>query len=327
MRIPGVKMVQGISRWARARVLGGALILGYHRVADVSRDAYKVCVTPKHFAEQMEMLRTVARPIALSELVRCLKTGSVPSKAVAVTFDDGYADNLFEAKPILDRFGIPVTVFVCTGYADKEFWWDELDRLIMSSQAEMGALRLEVGQKSFAWRQLNVSPETGAMSRERFRDALYHFLLKLESEEQLRAMDILRSWAGLTSNEITARALSHEELVQLADGGLIEIGAHTRSHPMLPQLSIEMQREEILSSRRELEQVLEKRVEGFAYPNGRATLDAKRIVREAGFAFACTSLHDVVRPSSDLHELTRFWQKDVDGNQFLHGLRSWMRGG
>ena len=72
--------------------------------------------------------------------------------------------------------------------------------------------------------------------------------------------------------------------------------------------------------------MLGKRVDGFAYPNGMATNDAKRIVREAGFAFACTSLHDVVRPASDLHELTRFWQKDVDGERFLQVLRLWMKG-
>jgi hypothetical protein len=54
-------------------------------------------------------------------------------------------------------------------------------------------------------------------------------------------------------------------------------------------------------------------------------MDAKRLVREIGFAYACTSLHDVVRPESDVYELTRFWQKDVDGDQFSQGLRLWMK--
>jgi peptidoglycan/xylan/chitin deacetylase (PgdA/CDA1 family) len=93
---------------------------------------------------------------------------------------------------------------------------------------------------------------------------------------------------------------------------------------MLPRLAVEQQREEIVTNKRELEEILGRRVDGFAYPNGRATDDAKRIVREAGFAYACTSLHDVVRPASDVHELTRFWQRDVDGETFLRGLRLWM---
>ena len=78
---------------------------------------------------------------------------------------------------------------------------------------------------------------------------------------------------------------------------------------------------------RSLEEWLGRRVDGFAYPNGSATDDAKRITREAGFKFACTSLHDVIRRGSDLHELTRFWQKDVDGDRFIQSLRFWMQVG
>ena len=118
--------------------------------------------------------------------------------------------------------------------------------------------------------------------------------------------------------------MNQTELLQLAEGGLIEIGAHTRHHPMLPRLSLEQQRMEIVSSKQDLESLLGKRVDGFAYPNGGTTEDAKRIVREAGFAFACTSLHDVVRPGSDMFELTRFWQRNVDGDRFMQYLKLWM---
>ena len=327
MRIPGVKTAKHVSRWVQARILGGALILGYHRVANVTRDEYEVCVTSKHFAEQMEALSKFAQPICLSELVQCLKADSLPPKAVAVTFDDGYADNLYEAKPILEKYAVPATIFVCTGYAGREFWWDELDRLVMSSGSELGALRLKVGEKSFVWSQPDMSPEAGLESRRKFRHALYHFLLGSDVEEQSQAMDIIRTWSGVASNETTARTMTHDEIAQLAAGGLIEVGAHTRYHPMLPQLSLKRQREEIITNKHELEGILGRRVDGFAYPNGRATDDAKRIVREAGFAYACTSLHDVVRPASDLHELTRFWQKDVNGEIFLQRLRLWMKGG
>jgi peptidoglycan/xylan/chitin deacetylase (PgdA/CDA1 family) len=93
---------------------------------------------------------------------------------------------------------------------------------------------------------------------------------------------------------------------------------------MLPRLSVNRQREEILSGKQDMEALLGRPVAGFSYPNGRATGDAKQIVREAGFTYACTSLHDVVRPGSDAYELTRFWQKDVDGDAFLQGLKLWM---
>jgi peptidoglycan/xylan/chitin deacetylase (PgdA/CDA1 family) len=138
-------------------------------------------------------------------------------------------------------------------------------------------------------------------------------------------MGVIRSWSEVSSPGTSApRAMSEDELLRLVDGGLIELGAHTRHHPMLPQLSFERQKEEIQSSKRDLEALLSEKIAGFSYPNGRATVVAKGLVREMGFAYACTSLHDVVRPGSDVYELTRFWQKDVDGDQFWQGLRLWI---
>ena len=324
MRIPGIKTARTFSRWLQARVLGGALILGYHRVANVSLDQDKACVTPKHFAEQLEVLSKYAYPIRLCELVQQLKEGSLQPRSVAVTFDDGYADNLYQAKPILEKYAIPATIFICTGYAGKEFWWDELESLVMLSQAELSALCLEARGIRFVWEQSKERPETDVDVRMKFHRALYNFLLTLDVEEQNHAMNTIRTWSGVSSGKAIARAMTHDELMQIVDDGLIEIGAHTLHHPMLPQLSIGRQREEIISSKQDLEALLDRRVDGFAYPNGRATDDAKRILREAGFVFACTSLHDVVRPASDLYELTRFWQRDVDGDRFLQGLKAWM---
>lgn len=326
MRIPGIKSVKAFSRWVQARMFGGALILGYHRVADVTEDHYEVCVTPGHFAEQMAVVSKYAHPISLTELVGHLMADSLPPRSVAVTFDDGYADNLYQAKPVLEKYAVPATVFVCTGYAGKEFWWDELERLVMSSQADVHTLRLQVHESRFMWDQPNVSPAAENHEvRSWLRDALYHFLLPLNFEDQNHAMNMIRDWSGLSSEETAAaRAMSHQELLQLARGGLIELGSHTRYHPVLPRLSSEKQKVEIESSKRDLEDLLGQGVVGFAYPNGRATDEAKRIVRDAGFTYACTSLHDVVRPGADLYELTRFWQRDVDGDAFAQGLRLWM---
>jgi len=325
MRIPGLKTAKTFSRWLQARVFGGALILGYHRVANVTGDEYEVCVTPKHFAEQMEILSKYAHTMSLTTLVQYLKEDSLPSQSVAVTFDDGYVDNLYNAKPILEKYEIPATVFVCTGYAGKEFWWDELERLVMSSEVDLGTLRLQVRESQFVWNQLNGSSDADV--RRKFCHALYNFLLRLDIEEQDQAMHTIRNWSRVSSQGATARALNCDELLQLADGGLIEIGAHTQHHPMLPQLSLERQTEEIVSSKQDLEEWLGRPINGFAYPNGRADENAKRIVRKAGFAFACTSLQDVIRRGSDMHELTRFWQKDVDGDRFIQSLRFWMQVG
>ena len=327
MKLPGAKTAKKFSKWLRARVLGGALILGYHRISVVEDDFYEVCVSPENFARHMEALKEYAHPISLSKLVQSLKQNVLPPKSVAVTFDDGYADNLHVAKPILEKYDIPATVFICTGYLGREFWWDELERLVLSSRADPRALRLRVGSAQFKWDppQVNSEMDNPEVHRQ-FGHSLYHFLLSLDVEDQTYAMGVIRSWSGVSSPGIsTPRAMSEGELLRLVDGGLMELGAHTSHHPMLPQLSFERQKEEIQSSKRDLEALLSEKIAGFSYPNGRATVDAKRLVREMGFTYACTSLHDVIRPGTDVYELTRFWQKDVDGDQFLEGLRHWMK--
>ena len=326
MRIPGVKTAKKISRWLQARVFGGALILGYHRISSSPGGLDEACVSPENFAEHLHELRKRMHPIRLSKLVQHLKDGSLPDKSIAVTFDDGYADNLYAAKPLLEKYEIPATVFICTGYMGKEFWWDELARLVTGSRTDLSRLHLQGGGKQFEWHKATVGGEEGQPAlREEFCRALYQFLLPLDIEDQNQAMGVIRSWSEVSSPGISApRALSEDELLRLVEGKLIEVGAHTRHHPMLPRLAFERQKEEIQSSKRDLEALLSEKIAGFSYPNGRATVDAKGFVRELGFTYACTSLHDVVRPGSDLYELTRFWQKNVDGDQFLQGLRLWI---
>ena len=310
----------------KARILGGALILGYHRVASVTSDDYEICVSPEHFAEHMNVVSRYAYPIHLSSLVQKLREGTLPPNSVAVTFDDGYADNLYQAKPILEKYGVPATVFVCTGYNGREFWWDELIRLVMSSDADPQKLCLEVGENRFYGNNSKESlNRINLEDRKQFQHALYRFLLSLDMDNLNLALCEIREWAGLSSAEIKLpKAMNHAELLELDRGELIEIGSHTRNHPLLPKLSLQQQREEVVSGKRDLEAIFDKPIEGFAYPNGRATEDLKKILKEEGFSFACTSLHDVVRPGGDRFELTRFWQEDVGGDEFMKALRLWM---
>lgn len=110
------------------------LILMYHRVAEPRVDPWGLAVSPFHFAEQMSLLRRTRHPLGLTEFVERWRGGSLPEQAVAVTFDDGYADNLHEAKPRLDAADVPATVFLATGFLDQTvpFWWDELAELILA---------------------------------------------------------------------------------------------------------------------------------------------------------------------------------------------------
>src|SRR5262249_43149366 len=117
----------------RKRFQNGGAILLYHRVTRLDRDPQLLAVSPEHFAEHLDVLRRKANVVPLNKF---RGEPRLPSRAIAITFDDGYADNFVEAKPILERKEVPATVFVVSGFlgSAREFWWDELDRILLQPE-------------------------------------------------------------------------------------------------------------------------------------------------------------------------------------------------
>ena len=123
------------------------LILMYHRIADEILDPWALAVSPVHFEEQLSVLRRTRHPFPLTEFAAGLVSGTLPN-SVALTFDDGYVDNLEFAKPRLVAADVPATVFLITGYIDnlEPFWWDTVAALILSEKT-LPDLELTVGGK------------------------------------------------------------------------------------------------------------------------------------------------------------------------------------
>src|SRR5262245_47936593 len=116
------------------------LLLMYHRIAEPQIDPWGMCVSADRFAQHLEVLASQATIVPLADLAAgCV---SAAPRTAVVTFDDGYADNLYEAKPLLERFAAPATIFVATAPLEhpREFWWDELERILLQSQSLPAAL-------------------------------------------------------------------------------------------------------------------------------------------------------------------------------------------
>lgn len=299
-------------------------MLGYHRVADAA-DPWGISVSPANFAAQMDVLARVAQPMRLVDAAGRLASGDAPRRAVVVTFDDGYADNLYNALPALEAAAVPATVFVTTGSLGREYWWDELARLVARSES-VPALK-----ESWA-RARQDGPSVGArdpgpslQDRGALLLAMAMEARALPAADRGRVLERLRSdLADASPGEAIHRALSVDELRELADHAIVDIGSHTVSHPSLADLPPEEQRAEVVQSGHALSRITGAAVVTLSYPNGSYSSETLRIVREAGFLAACSSVPDLATPRAEPLALPRLWVDDWPASTFADWIERWI---
>lgn len=329
--------------WVRRRVDPGGLILLYHRVTKLENDPLGFAVQPDHFREHLEVLWNEYCPVSLQQLLEQAAADRLPAKAVALTFDDGYADNLIEARPLLEKFAVPATVFVISGSAERltDFWWDELegyllgpykvrDQLILKINRVHRTWKLEgaAGKKPGARERWTVDAPHCPTSHHRVFKELLGLLKPLRESERELVLSELADWSRLgRQRRETHRALSLSEIAWLAKSGLIEIGSHTVSHPVLAKLSARSQEEEITASKATLEGLVGRPVTSFAYPFGlRPDFNAQttELLRRSGFTRACGHFPGQVRAGGDPLQLPRMAVGDWDGEEFTRRMRQWL---
>jgi peptidoglycan/xylan/chitin deacetylase (PgdA/CDA1 family) len=326
-----------------------ALALLYHRVTELPLDPQLLCVSPKHFGQHLDVLANEFQPLSLLEFIEGLRCGRLPSRAVVVTFDDGYEDNLSSAKPILDKYGVPATVFVTTGYMgeNREFWWDELERLLLQPGVLPDVITLSIRGVAYEWElgesahytsaeshrhaRWNVSQRDNTpTSRHEMYRSLCELLRPLSHAERRPLLDQLTAAGGTDHGaRATHRILSPQQVKDLATGGLVTVGAHTVTHPRLSAFPLDRQRQEIDRSKRHLEHVLDQPVTTFAYPYGsRLDYSGQTVaaVRETGFAAACSNFPAPITRRTDVFQLPRVIIRDSNGDAFARQLSDAVNG-
>jgi peptidoglycan/xylan/chitin deacetylase (PgdA/CDA1 family) len=284
-----VPKVRAITRRRDGRSLSPrGLVLLYHRIAELDDDPLGLAVTPAHFAEQLEVLRD--RTLVPLEAIA---TDEAPRAAIAVTFDDGYADNI-----ALEDAGIPVTLFVSTGHveAQRGFWWDAITAVNRERQGE----RVEVEDRAFI---------LGDVARRHMTQWL-----------QPRAPDEIAAVLETLGATPRPEVLTVEQVRELAHAG-VTIGAHTRTHRSLRHASPDEQRDEIERSRDDVERFTGMRPAAFSYPFGvpgdAFDATATRLVEAAGFA--CAVQNDPAAGGGRF-ALPRHTVPDVGGQAFARWL-------
>jgi peptidoglycan/xylan/chitin deacetylase (PgdA/CDA1 family) len=310
------RSVRRTVRRTRNRLRRSSVILLYHRVAQGFPDPWSLCVSPSNFRAQLAVL--AARNVrTLDGLLDDLAHDRRPRAAV-VTFDDGYADFHTTALPGLRAHGVPATLFVTTGPLAEggEFWWDELERIVLHAPVLPPTLAMALGSEDLAL-------ATG--DRRALYHALHQRLGRLAGRTRARALADLRAWAGVdVARRETHRPLAEAELRAIARDPSIRIGAHTVSHSYLGALATDEQAREIGDSKRTLEALTQRSIEHFSYPHGDHEPETVAHVRAAGFRVACGSACAPVAGEIDAFDLPRVEVPNFSGPAFARWLDEWL---
>ena len=291
----------------------------YHRIAPTRGDRLGLAISPEHFAQQLEVLTRMAQITTLSALDDAPLPRHGERPRVAITFDDGYVDNLLHAEPVLARFSAPATVFIATSLiGGNAFWWDELAALILGDHPLPAILKVRIGAEDFE------SDSHG--TRQRLFATLQQKLKALDHEAQMAAISGLReAIARPIDIDPMARPMTQDELLQLSESKFVAIGAHTLTHPSLPNLSLADQLTEIAGSKQACEKMLGFTPDSFAYPYGDLGPQTPDLVAKAGFARACSTRPDLNFIGTSPLLIPRFGCGNWDGAAFeRHLRREWL---
>lgn len=294
-------------------------VLIFHRVLPEPDPLFPDEVDAARFDELLGWVKSWFNVLPLDEAARRLQDGSLPARAAALSFDDGYADNHDVALPLLRRHGLPCSFFVATSFLDGgRMWNDTLIESVRRSSLPVLDLRglhdgrgEELGQHALG----DTAGRRAALGR------LIERVKYLQPEPRVACVNAIAGRAEVTPpNDLM---MSSAQVRALRRAGM-QIGAHTVSHPILATLDARQAADEIGRSRDTLQALLGEEVGLFAYPNGKPGTDYlpgvhPGIVRELGFEAAVSTRWAAARRGEDVFQIPRFtpW----DRGRLMFGMR------
>jgi len=288
-------------------------ILTYHGFTDKSAfdgviDHQRMRLHVDAFRRHVEHLVTHYRVFPLSSVLSLLREGrKFPKRGVVITFDDGYRSCYTLAYPVLKEFDVPASLFVATDfvYERKPLWHDRVEYAVHATHESM--IEFEIGGQRRSLRCATIAEKLSVLR------AICAVLKRVDHRERDVRIDELESRTRARL-ELSGNAppeywpTSAAELREMASGGLVEVGSHTKSHAILSRCSLDELRGEVLQSKKAIEDGIGIPCDLFCYPNGtRNDLsdDSRSILVETGYRCALTTIPGRNGANADPMELRR----------------------
>lgn len=295
---------------------GRLSVLIFHRVLPEPDPIFPSEVDALTFDAICRWMKSWCNVLPLDLAAQQLQARTLPERAVAITFDDGYADNRTVAQPILARYGLPATFFIATDFLDGGRMWNdtviESVRGCRSAQLDLSSLARPDGSGNLGQHALGTPSE----KRQAIESIIGHIKYLPVAERKALAEQIAGCAGVRLPNDLM---MTSQQVREMRQAGM-QIGAHTRSHPILAKLGADAAYAEIADSRRLLEGILGERVGLFAYPNGKPGADysseSVAIVRDLGFDAAVSTTWGASRAATDPFQIPRFTPWDRSKMRF-----------
>jgi peptidoglycan/xylan/chitin deacetylase (PgdA/CDA1 family) len=292
-------------------------VLIYHRVLDEPDFMRPGEVDKSIFSWHIALLAKYFNVLSVADAIEKLKTNTLPSRAVCITFDDGYADNLHNAIPILKKHNLTATFFIASGYLDGGRMWNDtiIEALRVMPKSELDLNAIGLGQHNIA------TPEKKQLAA----IAIIKKLKYLEPSERLLKSEQIASYVDALPNNLM---LTSAELKEMYQHGM-DIGGHTVTHPIMARLDESCVLQEIIDNKNRLEQLLNTTIHYFAYPNGKLgedyLLEHVKLMKNTGYLAAFSTHWGVANANSDLGQLPRFTPWDKTPLRFMLRIASMYR--
>lgn len=284
----------GITRAISWRYGGSGSILVLHRVvSDYKKTLRNPLYCSVDFLEQLirYILGEGHHIISMRDLISRIRH-PLPNHFVTITFDDGYRDNLEKALPIFRKYSVPMTIYITSGLVKRTLTTSQFSNLLQYLRVEKLVLQSDALDITFLGGRVDLS---SLAAKERiFRRLQNPNLLRRQERKEL---EMLFAQYGISDEQLMNEVALDEAMVKtLASDPLVEIGAHTETHPRLAMIDEVDARAEIQRGREYLESLLDREVRHFAYPSGSCGPREFALVCSLGFATGVTTRYGNVFP-------------------------------
>jgi len=303
-----------------------SIILLYHRVTKLQRDPQLLAVSPENFESQVRILKKHCNLLSPEEYVELLDNyKKMPPRAVLMTFDDGYADNHLEARPILESHKARALFYITTSKlgTSEKLWWDEIEEVMFDGELN-GPIEL----------QSHGQVHTFQVRHEKDREEIYKQLHPIVKHQDIQRREDLikkiRAWGNVKARDTQShRLLTLEELAEFSKSPACLIGAHTLDHPMLSSLTPDAQLRQIAGSKEFLETKCGYRIDHFSYPFGAKmhdySKDTREICSQLGFKLVTSNYYGQVHSWTDRLQMPRILVRDWNEEVFTANLKKWFK--